>query len=211
MTDTSLSAPVPALKIDKLRKVYGNGFAALKGISLDVAEGRLFCASRDPTAPENPRPSVWSAPWWKRAPGKVSVHGVDIDTWISPAAKKYIGIVPQEFNFNMFEKVFDIGGQPGGLLRPADRNSPGSALRSICGSSACGRSGTPLARALSGGMKRRLMIARALVHEPRLLILDEPTAGVDIEMRRGMWDFLKTRLNAAGHHDHPHDPLPGGG
>ena len=127
--------------------------------------------------------------------GKVSVFDIDIDEDF-PGAKKHIGIVPQEFNFNQFEQPLDIVvNQAGyyGIPRKLARERAEYYLKKL------GlwdkRKGT--GRELSGGMKRRLMIARALVHEPRLLILDEPTAGVDIEMRRLMWDFLK-KINAAG-------------
>jgi ABC-2 type transport system ATP-binding protein len=194
MTDTSLSAPVPALKIDKLRKVYGNGFAALKGISLEVQQGDFFALLGPNGAGKSTTIGIICS-LVDKTDGQVSVHGVDIDTDF-PGAKKFIGIVPQEFNFNLFEKVFDIvANQAGYYGLPPDlaRERAEKYLREL----GLWDKRDNAARALSGGMKRRLMIARALVHEPRLLILDEPTAGVDIEMRRGMWEFL-TRLNAQG-------------
>jgi ABC-2 type transport system ATP-binding protein len=127
--------------------------------------------------------------------GSVSIHGVDIDRDFA-AAKKYIGIVPQEFNFNQFEKAFDIiMNQAGyyGLPRKLAKERTEKYLKAL----GLWDKRDTMSRMLSGGMKRRLMIARALVHEPRLLILDEPTAGVDIEMRRSMWEFLR-RINDEG-------------
>lgn len=185
---------VAALKIHDLRKVYGNGFEALKGISLEVEEGDFFALLGPNGAGKSTTIGIVCSLVDKNS-GSVSVHGVDIDRDF-PGAKKFIGIVPQEFNFNFFEKVFDIViNQAGyyGLPRELACERAEKYLREL----GLWDKRDTVGRALSGGMKRRLMIARALVHEPRLLILDEPTAGVDIEMRRGMWDFLK-KLNAAG-------------
>jgi ABC-2 type transport system ATP-binding protein len=131
----------------------------------------------------------------RKTGGKVAIFGQDIDTNFSQA-KKYLGVVPQEFNFSMFEKVEDIVLQQAGyygLPRARAREQTEKYLKKL---SLWDKRNTP-ARMLSGGMKRRLMIARALVHEPKLLILDEPTAGVDIELRRSMWEFLR-EINAAG-------------
>lgn len=197
MTQTAApdsSARVPALTIEELSKVYGNGFEALKGISLDVEQGDFFALLGPNGAGKSTTIGIVCS-LVEKSGGRVRVHGVDIDEDF-PAAKKFIGIVPQEFNFNLFENVFDIiMNQAGyyGLPRDLARERTEKYLREL----GLWDKRDTVGRALSGGMKRRLMIARALVHEPRLLILDEPTAGVDIEMRRGMWDFLK-KLNAAG-------------
>ncbi|MEE4278075.1 MAG: ABC transporter ATP-binding protein [Halieaceae bacterium] len=187
-------ANTPALRIGDLRKVYGNGFEALKGISLEVEQGDFFALLGPNGAGKSTTIGVICS-LVDKSGGSVEVFGVDIDHDF-PAAKKFIGIVPQEFNFNVFEKVFDIvTNQAGyyGLPRELACERAEKYLKALGLWEKRDVSG----RMLSGGMKRRLMIARALVHEPRLLILDEPTAGVDIEMRRGMWDFLK-ELNAGG-------------
>ena len=189
-TDTS----VPALRINDLRKVYDNGFEALKGISLEVAQGDFFALLGPNGAGKSATIGVICSLVDKTG-GNVEVHGVDIDRDFA-GAKKFLGIVPQEFNFNMFEKVFQIvTNQAGyyGLPRKLACERAEKYLKAL----GLWDKKDVTGRMLSGGMKRRLMIARALVHEPRLLILDEPTAGVDIEMRRGMWDFLK-ELNAGG-------------
>ncbi len=185
---------VPALRIRDLRKAYANGFEALKGISLEVQQGDFFALLGPNGAGKSTTIGIVCSLVDKSA-GNVEVHGIDIDTDF-PGAKKYIGIVPQEFNFNLFENVFDIvTNQAGyyGLPRKLACERAEKYLKALGLWDKKDVSG----RMLSGGMKRRLMIARALVHEPKLLILDEPTAGVDIEMRRGMWDFLK-ELNAGG-------------
>lgn len=183
-----------ALSISGLSKVYGNGFEALKGISLEVVQGDFFALLGPNGAGKSTTIGIICSLVAKSG-GTVAVHGVDIDTDFA-AAKKFIGIVPQEFNFNLFEKVFDIvTNQAGyyGLPRALACERAEKYLREL----GLWDKKDVTGRMLSGGMKRRLMIARALVHEPRLLILDEPTAGVDIEMRRGMWDFLK-KLNSEG-------------
>lgn len=190
----SIAGSTPALKIDNLEKSYDNGFQALKGISLEVEQGDFFALLGPNGAGKSTTIGIICSLVSKTA-GRVAVHGVDIDEDF-PAAKKFIGIVPQEFNFNMFEKVFDIvTNQAGfyGLPRALACERAEKYLRELGLWDKKDVSG----RMLSGGMKRRLMIARALVHEPKLLILDEPTAGVDIEMRRGMWEFLQ-KLNANG-------------
>jgi len=193
MPETTADA-TPALRIEGLSKAYGNGFEALKGISMEVPQGDFFALLGPNGAGKSTTIGVICSLVEKTA-GRVEVFGVDIDRDF-PEAKKYLGIVPQEFNFNLFEKVFDIiTNQAGyyGLPRDLACERAEKYLRALGLWEKRDVSG----RMLSGGMKRRLMIARALVHEPRLLILDEPTAGVDIEMRRGMWDFL-TDLNARG-------------
>ncbi len=185
---------IPALTIENLSKVYGDGFVALKGISLEVQQGDFFAMLGPNGAGKSTTIGIICSLVAKTA-GKVSVFEVDIDKDFA-AAKKYIGIVPQEFNFNQFEKALDIViNQAGyyGLPRELARERAEKYLKAL---GLWEKRDVPT-RMLSGGMKRRLMIARALVHEPKLLILDEPTAGVDIEMRRSMWDFLK-KINAQG-------------
>ncbi len=183
-----------ALSIRQLRKTYGNGFAALKGIDLDVAQGDFFALLGPNGAGKSTTIGVICSLVQKTG-GTVEVFGTDIDVNF-PLAKRNLGVVAQEFNFNHFEKVGDIlvtqagyYGLPLGLARERSRKY----LERL---DLWEKREEP-ARNLSGGMKRRLMIARALVHEPRLLILDEPTAGVDIELRRSMWGFLQ-EINAAG-------------
>ena len=184
----------PALKISGLSKTYGNGFEALKGIDLEVGQGDFFALLGPNGAGKSTTIGIISSLVAKSA-GKVWVHGVDIDQDF-PAAKKFLGIVPQEFNFNVFEKVEDIlTNQAGyyGMPRVQAKERTEYFLNKL----GLAEKRTTTARMLSGGMKRRLMIARALIHDPKLLILDEPTAGVDIEMRRSMYDFLR-EINAAG-------------
>jgi ABC-2 type transport system ATP-binding protein len=185
---------IPALTIENLRKVYGDGFEALKGISLQVQQGDFFAMLGPNGAGKSTTIGIICSLVAKTA-GKVSVFDADIDRDFA-AAKKYIGIVPQEFNFNQFEKALDIViNQAGyyGLPRELAAERAEKYLKAL---GLWDKRDVP-SRMLSGGMKRRLMIARALVHEPKLLILDEPTAGVDIEMRRSMWDFLR-KINAQG-------------
>ena len=185
---------IPALSIGNLTKRYADGFEALKGISLSVEQGDFFALLGPNGAGKSTTIGIICSLVSKTS-GSVSVFDADIDQDF-PRAKKYIGIVPQEFNFNQFEKVHDIVvNQAGyyGLSPPLARERAEKYLREL---GLWDKRDVP-SRTLSGGMKRRLMIARALVHEPRLLILDEPTAGVDIEMRRSMWDFLR-KINADG-------------
>lgn len=184
----------PALTIRGLKKQYGDSVAALKGIDLDVAPGDFYALLGPNGAGKSTTIGIISSLVRKTA-GSISVFGYDTDRSFSQA-KQCIGVVPQEFNFNIFEKVQNIVlNQAGyyGLPRSVAKNQAEKYLRKL---GLWDKRNEP-ARNLSGGMKRRLMIARALVHQPRLLILDEPTAGVDIELRRSMWDFL-TEINAAG-------------
>ncbi|MFK7977079.1 MAG: ABC transporter ATP-binding protein [Halioglobus sp.] len=185
---------IPALKIENLSKTYDDGFEALKGISFEVGEGDFFALLGPNGAGKSTTIGIICSLVAKSG-GKVSVFGVDIDDDF-PAAKKHIGIVPQEFNFNQFEKGLDIVVNQAGYygLPPAVAHERAEKYLKALG---LWEKRDIQSRMLSGGMKRRLMIARALVHEPRLLILDEPTAGVDIEMRRSMWDFLQ-EINEAG-------------
>ncbi|MGF2734605.1 ABC transporter ATP-binding protein [Marinobacter sp. DUT-1] len=183
-----------ALEIEGLTKTYGDGFQALKGIDLHVREGDFFALLGPNGAGKSTTLGIVCSLVNKTA-GKVRVFGHDIDTNLADA-KLNLGVVPQEFNFNQFEKVFDIVTTQAGYYGiPLNRASV-SAEKYLKKLGLWDKRNTP-ARMLSGGMKRRLMIARALVHEPKLLILDEPTAGVDIELRRSMWTFLE-EMNREG-------------
>jgi ABC-2 type transport system ATP-binding protein len=183
-----------ALSVRGLTKTYKNGVQALKGIDLDVAEGDFFAMLGPNGAGKTTLIGVVTSLVTKSA-GQVQVFGHDIDTELE-RAKACIGIVPQEINFNMFESPETIVvNQAGfyGIERGLARERAEKYLKQL----ALWEKRRSMARSLSGGMKRRLMIARALMHEPRLLILDEPTAGVDIEIRRSMWDFLR-QINEQG-------------
>ena len=183
-----------ALSIRQLTKTYGNGFQALSGIDLDVAEGDFFALLGPNGAGKSTTIGILST-LVNKTSGTVNIFGHDLDT--NPAAlKRSIGVVPQEFNFNQFEKTFDIVVTQAGYYGIPAKIAKERAEKYLTQLGLWDKRDTP-SRSLSGGMKRRLMIARALVHEPRLLILDEPTAGVDIELRRSMWTFL-TGLNEQG-------------
>jgi ABC-2 type transport system ATP-binding protein len=183
-----------ALSITDLHKKYKGGFQALNGVTLDVQEGEFFGLLGPNGAGKTTTIGIITSLVTKTA-GKVSVFGIDIDDDF-PAAKRLIGVVPQEANFSIFEKVQDIVTLQAGYYGIPRREA---LIRSEKYLKKLGLwdKRNEVARELSGGMKRRLMIARGLVHEPKLLILDEPTAGVDVEMRRGMWDFLE-ELNRQG-------------
>lgn len=177
-----------ALSIANLQKKYKGGFEALSGMSLDVQEGQFFGLLGPNGAGKTTTIGIVTSLVTKTS-GTVKVFGIDIDEDF-PAAKRLIGVVPQEFNFSVFEKVQDIVTQQAGyygIARQEALQRSEKYLRKL----GLWEKRHAAARELSGGMKRRLMIARGLVHDPKLLILDEPTAGVDVEMRRGMWDFLK--------------------
>ena len=183
-----------ALSIRGLTKTYSNGVQALRGIDLDVAEGDFFALLGPNGAGKTTTIGIVMSLVSKTG-GSVSVFGHDIDRELD-RAKSCIGLVPQEINFNQFEKVFTIiVNQAGfyGIPRRLAVERSEKYLRQL----QLWEKRDTIARSLSGGMKRRLMIARALVHEPRLLILDEPTAGVDIEIRRSMWSFLR-EINGRG-------------
>ncbi|MGH8366784.1 MAG: ABC transporter ATP-binding protein, partial [Pseudomonas sp.] len=183
-----------ALSIRQLTKTYGNGFQALSGIDLDVAEGDFFALLGPNGAGKSTTIGILST-LVNKTTGTVNIFGNDLDK--SPAAlKRSIGVVPQEFNFNQFEKTFDIVVTQAGYYGIPPKIAKERAEQYLTQLGLWDKRDVP-SRSLSGGMKRRLMIARALVHEPRLLILDEPTAGVDIELRRSMWTFL-TELNQKG-------------
>ena len=184
----------PALAISQLSKTYDGNFQALKGISLTVKQGDFFALLGPNGAGKSTTIGIICSLVLKTS-GTVSIFGCDIDTDFSQA-KQYVGVVPQEFNFNQFEKPIDIlVNQAGyfGIPREIAVERAEKYLRQL---GLWEKSHAP-SRALSGGMKRRLMIARALIHEPKLLVLDEPTAGVDTELRRSMWDFLR-QINAQG-------------
>jgi ABC-2 type transport system ATP-binding protein len=190
----SESSAMPALSIRGLTKVYDNGFAALKGIDLEVRQGDFFALLGPNGAGKSTTIGIICSLVRKSA-GQVAVFGKDIDVDF-PGAKREVGIVPQEFNFSQFEKVSGIVTNEAGyygLPRKLAAERTEKYLRQL----GLWDKRNDIARNLSGGMKRRLMIARALVHEPRLLILDEPTAGVDIELRRSMWEFLR-EINRQG-------------
>lgn len=183
-----------ALSIRNLTKVYNNKLEALKGISLDVMPGDFFAVLGPNGAGKSTTIGIISS-LVRKTSGDVEIFGRNIDTHFSEA-KKFLGVVPQEFNFSMFEKVEDIVLQQAGYYGLPRDYAKSQAEKYLKKLNLWDKRNTP-ARMLSGGMKRRLMIARALVHEPKLLILDEPTAGVDIELRRSMWDFLR-EINEAG-------------
>ena len=184
----------PALALRNLRKTYANGLEALRGIDLVVAEGEFFALLGPNGAGKSTIIGIICS-LVRKTGGTVEVFGHDLDRELN-AAKSCIGLVPQEFNFNQFEPVVEIVvNQAGyyGIPRQLANQRAETYLRQL----GLWEKRREMARQLSGGMKRRLMIARALVHEPRLLILDEPTAGVDIEIRRSMWDFLR-EINTRG-------------
>ncbi|NNC55215.1 MAG: ABC transporter ATP-binding protein, partial [Pseudomonadales bacterium] len=183
-----------ALDIKGLRKIYAGGFEALKGIDLHVDRGDFFALLGPNGAGKSTIIGILTSLVSKSA-GSVSIMGHDIDKDFS-AAKQCLGMVPQEFNFNQFEKVFDIVVTQGGYYGLPKKLSCERAEKYLRKLDLWDKKDV-VSRNLSGGMKRRLMIARALVHEPELLVLDEPTAGVDIELRRSMWDFL-TEVNEQG-------------
>lgn len=183
-----------ALEISNLNKTYKNGFTALNSVSVSVEKGDFFALLGANGAGKSTLIGIISS-LVNKSGGDVKIHGFDLETQRSEA-KAMIGLVPQEFNFNVYEPVEEILlNQAGyyGVPRKEARVRAQQLLEQLD----LADKKRSMASELSGGMKRRLMIARALIHRPQLLILDEPTAGVDIEIRRSMWDFLK-RLNEAG-------------
>ncbi len=183
-----------ALAVSQLTKTYKGGLQALKGIDLSVEEGDFFALLGPNGAGKSTFIGIISSLVNKTA-GRVSVFGHDLDR-DPERVKSCIGLVPQEFNFNLFLPVVEVVLNQAGYYGIPRREAKIRAERYLRQLDLWDRRLTPM-RQLSGGLKRRLMIARALVHQPRLLILDEPTAGVDIEIRRSMWTFLR-ELNAAG-------------
>lgn len=183
-----------ALQIQGLEKTYASGLQALRGIDLDVADGDFFALLGPNGAGKSTTIGIITSLVRKTA-GHISIYGHDVDTDIA-AAKACIGIVPQEINFSQFETPMEIVVNQAGFYGIPRRCAQQKAEKYLRQLGLWNKRHSP-SRTLSGGLKRRLMIARALVHEPRLLILDEPTAGVDVELRRSMWDFL-SGLNLDG-------------
>ena len=194
MTDSA-----PAILVKDLRKVYAKdgktaGTVALKGISLEIPKGSFFALLGPNGAGKTTLIGIISG-LVRKTEGEAHVAGISIDEH-PDRAKAKIGLVPQEFNFNIFEKVIDIVvDQAGYYGMPRKEALPRA--EQVLKDLGLWEKRNAKSQSLSGGMKRRLMIARALVHEPEILLLDEPTAGVDVELRRGMWDFLR-ELNQKG-------------
>ena len=187
-------AQAPALRVSDLRKTYDNGVEALKGVSLDVAPGDFYALLGPNGAGKSTLIGIVSS-LVNKSSGRVEVFGTDIDA-DRDAAMRLIGLVPQEINFNMFEKPLDICVNYAGFYG-IPRARALARAEEVLRDAQLWDKADKMSRTLSGGMKRRLMIARAMMTRPRLLILDEPTAGVDIEIRRGMWRTLR-EINAAG-------------
>lgn len=185
---------VPALSIRGLSKTYANGLQALTGIDLSVQQGDFFALLGPNGAGKSTTIGVICSLVVKSA-GKVEVFGLDTDHYFTDA-RRLIGVVPQEFNFSIFETVGDIVATQAGFYG-IGRSQALTSCKYWLQRLGLWDKRNEQARHLSGGMKRRLLIARALVHHPRLLILDEPSAGVDIELRRSMWEFLR-ELNQRG-------------
>ncbi|OSN08997.1 ABC transporter [Lonsdalea britannica] len=183
-----------ALELAKLSKTYPGGVKALRGIDLQVEAGDFYALLGPNGAGKSTTIGIISS-LVNKTSGKVKVFGYDIDQDIVNA-KRQLGLVPQEFNFNPFETVYQIVTHQAGYYGVDRKTAQQRAEKYLNQLDLWGKR-NERARMLSGGMKRRLMIARALMHEPKLLILDEPTAGVDIELRRSMWGFLK-ELNGQG-------------
>ena len=191
---TNPDPAVAALSVRDLRKTYDNGVQALKGVSLDVQPGDFYALLGPNGAGKSTLIGIVSS-LVNRTSGEVRVFGTEIGT-DRDAAMRQIGLVPQEINFNMFEKPFDICVNYAGFYG-VPRAEAMLRAEQVLREAQLWDKADKMSRTLSGGMKRRLMIARAMMTRPRLLILDEPTAGVDIEIRRGMWKTLK-EINAAG-------------
>ncbi|QQP94868.1 ABC transporter ATP-binding protein [Lysobacter enzymogenes] len=190
----SPAAAVPALRVRDLRKTYDNNVQALKGVSLDVAEGDFFALLGPNGAGKSTLIGIVSS-LVNLSDGSVEIFGTDLQRR-RDAAMRLIGLVPQEINFNMFEKPLDILVNYAGFYGVPRAQALARAEEELKRAQLWDKA-DKMSRTLSGGMKRRLMIARAMMTRPRLLILDEPTAGVDIEIRRGMWKTLR-EINAAG-------------
>ncbi|RUO31018.1 ABC transporter ATP-binding protein [Aliidiomarina soli] len=183
-----------ALEISGLKKTYRGGLQALKGLDLTVNEGDFYALLGPNGAGKSTTIGVVSS-LVNKTEGSVKVFGYDLDSQLADV-KRCIGLVPQEFNFNQFETVQQIVVNQAGYYGVSRTLAKERSEKYLTQLGLWDKRNDP-ARTLSGGMKRRLMIARALLHEPKLLILDEPTAGVDIELRRSMWDYL-TQINGQG-------------
>ena len=183
-----------ALSIKNLKKIYEGGLEALKGIELEVEKGDFFALLGPNGAGKTTIISIITS-LVNKTSGEVKVFGYDIDKDLDKA-KTFIGVTPQEFNFDIFEKIFDIVVRQAGYYG-IDKKTAKKKTEKYLKQLGLWEKRNATAQTLSGGMKRRLMIVRALVHEPQLLILDEPTAGVDIETRRSMWDFIR-KINEKG-------------
>lgn len=194
ITNSQTTKDACALKVANLTKIYASGTEALKGVSLEVPVGDFF-ALLGPNGAGKTTIIGIVAGLVNKTNGKVSVFGHDIDKE-HEKAKTYIGLVGQEVNFNPFEKPLDVVVNQGGYYG-IPRQIALPRAKKILMDLGLGDKIDQIAFGLSGGMKRRLMIARALIHEPQFLILDEPTAGVDVELRRSMWDYLR-ELNQTG-------------
>ncbi|PJJ97431.1 ABC transporter [Lysobacteraceae bacterium NML91-0213] len=191
---SAAAGATPALSIRDLRKTYQGGVEALRGVSLDVRPGDFYALLGPNGAGKSTLIGIVSS-LVNKTSGEVEVFGVDIARRRSDAMR-LIGLVPQEINFNLFEKPFDILVNYAGFYGVPRAEAEARAETELRSAQLWNKAQV-MARTLSGGMKRRLMIARAMMTRPRLLILDEPTAGVDIEIRRGMWQALQ-EINAAG-------------
>ena len=183
-----------ALEISNLKKTYASGVKALKGISLSVEEGDFYALLGPNGAGKSTTIGIVSSLVTK-SDGNVSIFGTDIDQDFAEAKRK-LGVVAQEMNFSPFEKVLDIVVTQSGFYGIPKKVALARA-EEVLHKLGLWEKKDLQSRTLSGGLKRRLMIAKSLIHQPRLLILDEPTAGVDIELRRGMWDFIR-ELNKNG-------------
>ena len=183
-----------AIELKNVTKTYSGGMTALKGISLSVKEGDFYALLGPNGAGKSTTIGIISS-LVNKSSGEISVFGYDLDTQLE-SAKSQIGLVPQEFNFNQYEPPLQILVNQAGYYGIPRKEAYVRAEKYLKQLDLWDKRDAA-ARELSGGMKRRLMIARALMHEPKLLILDEPTAGVDIELRRSMWEFLTT-LNEQG-------------
>ena len=183
-----------AIEIKDLKKRYDNGFEALKGVDLNVEQGDFFALLGPNGAGKSTTIGILCS-LVNKSSGRVRIFGVDIDEDFA-GAKLHLGVVPQEFNFNVFETVFNVVVTQAGFYGIPLELAKERAEKYLKKLDLWDKKDTQ-SRMLSGGMKRRLMIARALIHEPKILILDEPTAGVDIELRRSMWEFIK-ELNEQG-------------
>ncbi|MFT7184411.1 MAG: ABC-2 type transport system ATP-binding protein [Oceanicoccus sp.] len=183
-----------AINIEGLKKTYADGTQALRGVDIKVEQGDFFALLGANGAGKTTAIGILTSLVNKNE-GSVKVFGYDLDTQVNDV-KRHIGVVPQEFNFSIFEKVIDIIIWQAGYFGVPRKIAVKRAEEILKALDLWDKRNTS-ARQLSGGMKRRLLIARALIHEPKLLILDEPTAGVDVELRRGMWKYLN-RLNKEG-------------